>query len=76
LTPKQSTSVSKTIAHLTQLDDGVILDQIMSHITADDMLDGVRLNQQLQHMLQQDHLEEWFKTVSIDNDQNKQGMTT
>ena len=65
LSPKQSTTVSKTIAIMTGLGNEVILDQVMSHISANDVMEGVKLNLQLQQMLQNDHLENWIKASPI-----------
>ncbi len=60
LTPKQSTELSKTIAQITGLSDDIILDDVMSHISENDVLHGLALNQQLQKMFEFDHLNQWI----------------
>ena len=59
LTPKQSTQVSKLIAQITGLGNDTILDQVLSHISEQDVLQGVQLNQQLYKIFAYDHLEHW-----------------
>lgn len=63
LSPKQNSAVSQNIAEMAGLAQHVILDQVHSHISEHDMLSATHLNQQLQQLLQHDHLENWIKGV-------------
>ncbi|TCM61805.1 hypothetical protein EC844_12723 [Acinetobacter calcoaceticus] len=64
LSPKQTRQVAGRIAELTGLSDEVVLDQVFAHISEQDLLAGVELNQQLQQLLAFDHLSAWFSPSS------------
>lgn len=63
LSPKQNSSVSQNVARMAGLSEDVILDQVHSHISEQDMLHATHLNQQLQQLLQHDQLEHWITGV-------------
>lgn len=60
LSPKQSSAVSARIAQLSGLSENVVLDQVLTHLSETELLEGVTLNQQLQQCLVQDQLLQWI----------------
>ncbi len=62
--PKQTRQIAERIAELSGLSQEVILDQVFSHLSEQQVLEGVALNQQLQQILADDHLLDWLKQES------------
>lgn len=59
--PKQTRQIAERIAELSGLSQEVILDQVFSHLSEQQVLEGVALNQQLQQLLLDDQLIDWLK---------------
>lgn len=76
LSPKQSTQVAKLIAKITGLGNDAILDQVMSHIGEQDVLEGVQLNHQLQNIFAYDHLVNWATNHAKQHQAEQQGANS
>lgn len=64
--PKQTRQIAERIAELSGLSQEVVLDQVFSHLSEQQVLEGVALNQQLQQLLSQDQLLDWLYQDRID----------
>ncbi|AOA57363.1 DUF5682 family protein [Acinetobacter larvae] len=61
LNPKQSQTIAEKIATLSGLSSQDVLDQVFAQFSEQDMLQGLQLNQQLQHLYGHDQLQDWFE---------------